>query len=303
MKLTKKQKKKLIETIIMIIIIIGFYYKEEVIDKKEREKENIQERVNTNVDGELTVTFIDVGQADSILISNNNENMLIDAGNNKDGKLLVNYIKEQGINDFKFVVATHPHEDHIGGMDNIINNFNINTFYMPEVIANSKTFEDMLDALSNKNMKFYTPTIDEKFKVGEAEIKVLFVGEDQENLNDASIVLKLYYGETSYLFMGDASTKIEREILDKNISADVLKVGHHGSEYSTSTNFLNKVNPKYAIISVGKDNSYDHPKDITIKKLNNIVKKIYRTDKDKTIISKSDGKTIKFETKETNTNG
>ena len=255
-------------------------------------------------DGEkLQIWFLDVGQADSILIQNGDANMLIDAGNNEDGKKLVSYFQSLGIESFQYVIGTHAHEDHIGGMDDIIDNFNIGTFYMPDAITTTATFESVLDSLEAKNIAFQTPSIDSIFKLGNATIDVLYVGTDDSDLNNTSIVLKLTYGNTSILFMGDAEKEVETIIEKKDISADVLKVGHHGSNTSSSKTFLEKVNPNYAIISVGTGNSYGHPSHTTIQNLENQNIQIYRTDENGTIIMTSDGTNITFQTIQTNTNG
>lgn len=255
-------------------------------------------------DGEkLQIWFLDVGQADSILIQNGDANMLIDAGNNEDGKKLVSYFQSLGIESFQYVIGTHAHEDHIGGMDDIIDNFDIDTFYMPDAITTTATFESVLDSLEAKNIAFQTPSIDSIFKLGNATIDVLYVGTDDSDLNNTSIVLKLTYGNTSMLFMGDAEKEVETIIEKKDISADVLKVGHHGSNTSSSKTFLEKVNPSYAIISVGTGNSYGHPSNTTIQNLENQNIQIYRTDENGTIIMTSDGTNITFQTIQTNTNG
>ncbi len=255
-------------------------------------------------DGEkLQIWFLDVGQADSILIQNGDANMLIDAGNNEDGKKLVSYFQSLGIETFQYVIGTHAHEDHIGGMDDIIDNFDIDTFYMPDAITTTATFESVLDSLEAKNIAFQTPSIDSIFKLGNATIDVLYVGTDDSDLNNTSIVLKLTYGNTSILFMGDAEKEVETIIEKKDISADVLKVGHHGSNTSSSKTFLEKVNPSYAIISVGTGNSYGHPSNTTIQNLENQNIQIYRTDENGTIIMTSDGTNITFQTIQTNTNG
>lgn len=255
------------------------------------------------VDGNLNVYFIDVGQADSILITNNEHNMLIDAGNNEDGKKLVDYFKNIGITSFDYVVGTHPHEDHIGGIDDVINNFDISTFYMPDVITTTKTFEDVLDTLEAKNMSIEVPKIGDNFHLGNAKIEVMYAGDDTNDLNDSSIVLRLTYGNNSFLFTGDATSNVEKQILKKNINSDVLKLGHHGSQYSSTNDFLDVVKPKYAVISVGKNNSYGHPNNEILNKLNNRNIKINRTDQDGTIIFTSDGENISVETVKTDTNG
>lgn len=253
----------------------------------------------------LKVYITDVGQADSILIRDGNYNMLIDAGNNSDGEKLVKYYKELGITSFKYVFASHPHEDHIGGMDDIINNFDIENFYMPDKLSTTKTFEDMLDALERKNLKYIVPKVNDKLSLNNSNIDVIYVGSDESDINDSSIVLKLNYFSNSFLFTGDLGSNKEKEILNSgaNIKADVLKVGHHGSSYSTASSFLDKVNPSFAAISVGKNNIYKHPASSTLEKLNKRGIKVYRTDLDGTILFESNGKDISVSTFDTLTNG
>lgn len=278
------------------IILYTLLSNDEITIEKEENKKT--DSNNTDV---VKVEYIDVGQADAILIENDKKYMLIDAGNNEDGDLLVNYFKDKNITDFEYVVATHPHEDHIGGMDNIIKNFNIKNYYMPDCYTTTKTFEELLDALEEKNLSFETPDIDSEFLLGDALFKVLYTGTDKRDLNNTSIVLRMTYKDVSFMFTGDATNTTEKKILTKDLQSDVLKVGHHGSQYSTSDEFLDKVNPKYAIISVGTGNVYDHPKDITLNKLKGI--EVHRTDKEGTIRVISDGKNIDIETFKTNTNG
>ena len=251
----------------------------------------------------LKITYFDVGQADSILIQTGNENMLIDAGNNSDGPNLVNYLKEQDISNFKYVVGTHAHEDHVGGLDDIINNFNIEHFYMPDVVTTTATFEDILDALEAKQLRFETPSINDTFNLGEATVTVLYVGTDDKNLNNTSMVLKLKYKNAEFLFMGDLEKSIEKQLLDKDIKADILKVGHHGSDSSSSKEFIEKVNPSMSIISVGKGNKYNHPKSSTLDILNKNNSKVLRTDELGTIIVTSDGYKVNYYNIRTNIDG
>lgn len=224
----------------------------------------------------LKVYFFDVGQADSMLIQNNGENMLIDAGNNEDGEMLVNNLKTLGVEKIDYLVGTHPHEDHIGGMDDIINNFSIGKIFMPNVTTNTKTFEDVIDAAKNKGLQIETPKIGDEFTVGSANCSVVYVGDDKENLNLSSIIIKLNYNNLSYLFTGDAEAEIENKIDVGKIN--ILKVAHHGSDTSSSEKFVKETAPEVAIILVGKDNSYGHPSDEIIKRYEEVGSKIYRTE-------------------------
>lgn len=258
---------------------------------------------NNSSSSEVLVYFIDVGQADAIYIKDGNSNMMIDAGNNADGKLLVKYLQSLNVNNFKYVVGTHAHEDHIGGMDDIINNFKIDNFYMPEAISTSKTFEDVLDALDKNKVTFQTPKIGDKFTLENTNFEVLSIGNDTSDLNDTSLVLKMSYNNTCVLFMGDASSNVEKNLLNKDIDCQVLKVGHHGSRYSSSDEFIKKVNPTYGIIMVGKDNKYGHPTKKALDILNKYKVTIHRTDEEGTIVMHLKGNDISFENFKTKTNG
>lgn len=303
----KINKKTIINVIVGIAILFYIIFNGDLVGEINKSMASVsnvnvaEEKVE--VDGDLTVSFIDVGQADSILITTNGHNMLIDAGNNEDGEKLVSYFNSLGITKFDYVIATHAHEDHIGGMDDIINNFNIDTFYMPDATTTTKTFEDVLDALISKEISISIPKIDSEFNLEGARLKVIYAGDETNDLNDSSIVLKLTYGNNSFLFTGDATSNVEKQILNKDIKADVLKVGHHGSGYSSTDEFLNAVNPKYGIILVGKNNSYGHPTIETLNKLSNKNIKVYRTDENGTIIFTSDGNDISVKTVITDTNG
>ncbi|XOQ45359.1 MAG: hypothetical protein ACFWTN_13075 [Clostridium sp.] len=245
-------------------------------------------------DAKLTVHYIDVGQGDSEFLElPNGQTMLIDAGNPENGSQIVSYIKELGHNKIDYLIATHPHADHIGGMATVVNSLDIGSVYMPKVSTNTKTFEGLLTAIQNKGLKVNTAKSGiNLLKSGNLNIDIIApCGTSYDDLNQYSAVLKVTYGANKFLFTGDAGAESEAQIT-ADVSADVLKVGHHGSSTSTSQAFLNKVNPKYAVIEVGAGNSYGHPAAATISKLQNIGATIYRTDNDGTIIFTSDARTI-----------
>lgn len=251
------------------------------------------EKINSNETfayGEsVVVRYLDVGQADSILVQSEGINMLIDAGTNSSGQTVVKDLEDLGVTKIDYLIGTHPHEDHIGGMDDVIKNFDIGIIYMPKIQTNTKTFEDVLDAVSEKGLKITSPKKGDEFEVGGARCEIMTDGiEDTSNLNLSSIVIRMTYGMQSFLFMGDAEK--ENEETRQWPQTTVLKVGHHGSSTSSSTQFLNEVQPQISVISVGKDNKYGHPTKTTINKLEKIKTKIYRTDESGTITITCDGK-------------
>jgi len=245
----------------------------------------------------LKVHFIDVGQGDCILIEDGTSAMLIDAGNPENGPDIVSYIKKLGINRLDFVIATHPHADHIGGMADVINAFDIGKLIMPKVEHTTRTFENLLLTIRNKGLKITAPVPGTEYRLGNTSFTILAPNSSSyKNLNDYSVVVRLTYGSTSFLFTGDAEQTSEKEILAKgyNIKSDVLKVGHHGSKTSTTTRFLDAVSPRYAVMCVGANNQYGHPAPETLSKLAERGIKVYRTDEAGTIIATSDGKSISF---------
>ncbi|MGM9551968.1 MAG: ComEC/Rec2 family competence protein [Clostridia bacterium] len=240
--------------------------------------------------GELSVHFIDVGQADCELIElPNGENMLIDAGNNSDSDLILSYLENLDITKIDYLVGTHPHEDHIGSLDTIINNFEIGKFYMPDAEADTKTYRDVISAAESKGLEII-PTYAGTTIYEDSDLKIKTVApvRDYSDLNNTSIVIRLTYKKSSFLFTGDAEEKSERDITD-DVSADVLKVGHHGSYTATSDLFLERVDPMYAVISCGMGNKYGHPHAETISKLYDNDVTVYRTDEMGTIICTTSG--------------
>jgi beta-lactamase superfamily II metal-dependent hydrolase len=252
----------------------------------------------SKVSEEIKIHYIDVGQGDSELIQIGDKNILIDAGTSD--KKALNYLKSIGITKIDYAIATHPHEDHIGSMDDVVKALDIGTFYAPKATNTTKTFENLANALKNKNLKFTVPKSGDTLTIGDATLTFLAPNSEKyEDLNNYSIVVKLKYGNNSFIFMGDAEDVSEGEILQKqlDVQADVIKIGHHGSHSSSTQAFLDKVNPKYAIISCEKGNDYGHPHKETLTKLNAKNISVFRTDLNGTIIATSNGKDITFNVK------
>lgn len=236
------------------------------------------------IQGLMRVHFIDVGQADSTFIElGNGQTMLIDAGLGGDD--VVKYIRELQYSDIDFVVATHPHDDHIGGMATVLDSFDIGKMYMPRQEHTISAFTNMLDVIENKNIELHEAKAGVNITTsGIIKIDILApFAESYSNLNNCSAVVKLTYGETVMLFTGDAEQVIETQLLNSDIDADVLKVGHHGAGSSSAPSFIKAVSPEVAVISCGEGNSYGHPHDDTLAILNEVGADIYRTDEQGTI--------------------
>ena len=267
-----------------------------------------EEPVSENVSGsaEAQVYFIDVGQGDSELIrlKDSGIDILIDAGTRSTKQELADYLKELGVDDIDILIGTHPHEDHIGGMAKIIEEFPIGTLYLPEtseeMTPTTKTYESLLDAAESKNVTVRTAAAgDVLLEQGNTSFKVLSPSHtDYDNLNDYSIVTRLKVGDTAFLFQGDAETPVEEENLDSgaDVSCDVIKLGHHGSSTSSSRAYLEAANPSAAVISCGVGNEYGHPHRETMDLLEKLSITPYRTDTQKTLLAETDGKTIVWQT-------
>lgn len=243
---------------------------------------------------ELAVSFMDVGQADCILIHTpGNQNILIDAGNREDFPVIRDYLNRHRVSRLDMVVATHPHEDHIGSMAQVIENYDIGKVFMPKASANTRVFEGLLMAIKAKGLKINTAKAG--FHINLApELFLDFLApndESYEDLNNYSVVIKLSYRKVSFLLTGDAERISEKEMMNHqyDLKANVLKVGHHGSNSSSSYDFLQKVAPDIAVISVGIHNDYHHPSLPTLKRLARLGVKIYRTDQNGTVQITTDG--------------
>ena len=251
-----------------------------------------------NSESKLIVHFLDVGQGDSIFIElPNGRTMLVDAGENYHGQGIIDYVQTIGYHKLDYVVATHPHEDHIGSMPYIVRNFEIGSIYMPDVTASTATFESLLKAIKAKGLRV---------KNGRTGVHIIKDGEltadiiapdkpDESNLNNSSIVLLLTFGNVSYLLTGDAETK-ELNAIRADMHATVLKAGHHGSKTSTTQTLLKKISPSVTVISCGKNNDYGHPHAEVLKMLKSVNSSVYRTDRDQTVIVATDGSSLTVST-------
>lgn len=247
--------------------------------------------------GILKVHFIDVGQGDCVLLESDGHFMLIDAGENNKGNLVVEYLRQQKVETLDYVIGTHPHSDHIGGLDTVIQNFTIKNVLLPEKEHTTKTYEDVIDILLEKKLSATAPVVGERYILGNASFVIIAPNKDYgDDLNNWSIGVKVINGDNSFLFTGDAETQAEEDMLTNGIdlTADVLKAGHHGSSTSTSDHFLETVHPSYVVISCGDGNDYGHPHKETMDKLKQAATQIFRTDQQGTIIAVSDGTTIQW---------
>ena len=242
------------------------------------------------------IHFIDVGQADAALVLCDGKAMLIDGGNAEDSSLLYTYLKNHNISHLDYVIGTHAHEDHIGGLAGALNYASVGTAYCPATSYDTKAFGNFVKALDKHGVSITVPSTGDSFTLGSAACTILAVNTDSSDPNNTSIVLRIVYGDTSFLFTGDAERVVEQAILNRgaNINSTVLKVGHHGSESSTSYVWLREIMPQYAIISVGKDNSYGHPTEEVLSRLRDAEVKTFRTDLQGDIICISDGKNVTF---------
>lgn len=253
---------------------------------------------NSFEDSTFEVHYIDVGQADAALVLCDGEAMLIDGGNAADSNLIYSYLEKLSLGHLDYIVCTHAHEDHVGGLAGALNYASVDTAYAPVTSYNSKAFSSYVTYLEKQNVSITIPSAGDTFSIGSASVEILGPINSTTETNNTSIVMRVEYGETSFLFTGDAEREEEQDILDAGYTLDstVMKVGHHGSDTSTSYVFLREVMPEYAVISVGEGNSYGHPTDEVLSRLRDADVTVYRTDMQGDVICTSDGKTVSFKT-------
>ena len=295
----EKNLKGIPAAIMLILALIGgFAERGNLMERMSGEP--VQNIADTVATGQMKVTYLNVGQGDCTIIQTEGHNAMIDAGNNHEGKDVVDYLNQQGIDKLDYLILTHPDADHIGGGDDVLEKIEVEQVIMPDVANDTMTYEEVMDDIEKENVPVEHPKVGEEFGFGDATFTVFCPETDlvsSDDTNDASVGIELVHGENSFVMCGDASEKSESAMVKRFGSAlecDVLKCGHHGSRTSTSEVFLKATNPTWAVISCGVDNSYGHPHQETLERLNNDDVQVYRTDLLGTIIATSDGTNISW---------
>lgn len=297
--------------VLVFLLIVGFYLWEEIpqwVGENEslgNQSETIQESQNQEVqeqEGELILTMIDVGQADGFYLEQNGKTAVIDCGTVSTGKDMVDYLKAQGVTRLDYVIGTHPHEDHMGGMYDIITNFEVGTIVIPKVTKNditSKWYAKLMKEIKDAKHTVDYPEVGEIYTLGDSKMEVLGPKEEpKSNLNNYSIVMKITFGTMDIIMTGDAEKDIEAEIIASgaDLDAEILKLGHHGSDTSSSKEFLDAVDPDYALISAKVGNKYEHPTKSVMEDLDNLDIEVYRTDECGTVVLTITDNNVEFST-------
>lgn len=301
----EEKTKKISLSSIVIIIFIGIFIALSIIFILNRDIYN-KIAISTGLKSkpasksEFSVHFIDVGQGDCSLIIIGDKNVLIDTGDAVYSQKVINYLKAQNIKTIDCVILSHPHADHIGGFINIAKAFKIKSVYMRDIqesdIPDDVDYKNIMKAINDKNIQVHYPKFEEKISINNAELIFYPVSISNDNLNNASIITKVIYSNHAFLFTGDIENEAEKQIVEKNvdIKSNVLKVAHHGSNTSSSDEFLELVKPEYCVISCGVNNSFNHPTNNTISRLSKYTSDILRTDLLSDIVFEFDGSELKY---------
>lgn len=279
---------KTLTTIITVIILLVIALTSGKLDLPWSNEDGNEPAVMQS--GDFAVHFVDVGQGDCVLIQSGDKNMLIDAGENGNEQTVLDYLDKYGADEFEYIVATHPHSDHIGGLAEVIDASSVSNIIMPRLSKSNTpttvTYEKMLKAAKNSGSRIIAAVPGNIYSLGDAEFEILAPFEQDENLNNMSVVVKLTYQGRSFLFTGDAEKSVEKQLLsaDYDLSADVYKLAHHGSSTSNTVAFLEAVNPDYVVISCGEDNDYGHPHREVMEAVYDLQPACYRTDEDGSVI-------------------
>ena len=301
----KKQISKIIVTI--AILLIATVVTANQVGESEPSNTGTQPNGQTsssevqNPQGELRLTMIDCGQADSFLLAQHGETCLVDCGTRSTGKDVVQYLKDQGITKIDYLFGTHPHDDHMGGMYDVITNFEIGKVIIPKVKDGTVTtnwYLKLMKELKQNSYNIEYVSLGTIYQLGQATINVIGPSnEPDDNKNNYSTVLKVSFGEMDIIMTGDAEKKVEQDIIESgiNLDAEILKVGHHGSDTSTSEAFLDAISPDYALISTEVGNKYDHPIKVTMDNLKSRNIEVYRTDENGTVVAHITTKDVSFD--------
>lgn len=268
---------------------------------------SVRGSIHKPADDNLRVHFIDVGQGDCIYISCGGENMLIDCGEHSEADKVIGYLYREGVDTLDYVIATHPHSDHMGGMSEIIGCFEVGEVIIPplttEAIPVSVYFEKFLDAVEDTETDLVKAEVGMKKSIGDAEFRIISPWQcDSENLNNCSVGVILKHGKNNFCFTGDAEAEAEEKMVLSGVTenVDVYKAAHHGSDTSNTDLFLTALSPEIVVVSCGAGNSYGHPVDSVMKRFDNFADQIYRTDLDGTVVISSDGKELEVSTERNN---
>ncbi|KPI53742.1 metallo-beta-lactamase [Clostridioides difficile] len=281
-----KKNSKIKALILLLMVSISIYLTGCATSDNGNNQDSLSSTISS--DKNVKIHFINTGNSDAILIQDGKTFTLIDGGDNDDENLMVDYLNNQGVKDIKYLIATHSHADHLGGLDSVIKNFNIENVFVSNGSAETKSYRDFINALANKDLSPSVPLENNKFYLEDSYFEVLNTN-GGDTTNEQSLVLVYTNGNDKVLFTGDAEEGTEKEILPKLDKVDLLKVAHHGSRSSSSQAFLDKVDPEYAVLLVGKGNSYGHPHQETMNKLEKMGVKVHRSDECSDIIFESTG--------------